>query len=72
MSDIKGYRELSETEVGVINSIKDAEILVGELWKALPTAGVDVDMRWASIAKTHLEEGFMAFVRAVAKPEGRF
>lgn len=27
---------------------------------------------WMAIAKTHFEEGFSAFVRAVAKPEGRF
>lgn len=30
------------------------------------------DMRWASIAKTHFEEGFSALVRSIAKPEPRF
>ena len=28
-----------------------------------------IDQRWASIGVTHLQEGFMALTRAIAKPE---
>ncbi len=62
-TEIKGYRELSDTEVDTINQIKDLEILVGQLWR-----NVSGDHRWRAIAKTHFQEGFTAFVRSVAKP----
>ena len=28
----------------------------------------DVDQRWAAVARTHLEQGFMAMNRAVFRP----
>ena len=28
----------------------------------------DTDKRWVAIARTHLQEGFMALTRAIAKP----
>lgn len=68
---ISGYRDLTQSEVDDINSIKNAEEVVGMLWKVV-MGSHDVDKRWMSIARTHFEEGFSAFVRAVAKPEGRF
>ena len=68
---ISGYRDLSQEEIDGINEIKKAEIAIGELWKGV-TFIEGVDMRWMNIAKTHFEEGFSAFVRAVAKPEPRF
>jgi len=72
---ISGYRDLSQDEIDAINRIKEAEIAVGELWKSIMDAPGDIfsaDGRWLSIARTHFEEGFSAFVRAVAKPEPRF
>ena len=68
---ISGYRDLSQDEIDAINEIKQAEIAIGELWKGV-TDVEGVDMRCMNIAKTHFEEGFSAFVRAVAKPEPRF
>lgn len=72
---ISGYRDLNLGEINAINDIKQAEIAIGELWKSVGDhEGNDftVDMQWMAIAKTHFEEGFSAFVRAVAKPEARF
>lgn len=75
---IQGYRDLSQDEIDTINEIKQAELAIGELWKSvMMTEHPDIrnsapDGRWMSIAKTHFEEGFSAFVRAVAKPEARF
>ena len=68
---INGYRELRQIEIDAINHIKDAERQVGRLWHELSQFN-DVDKRWLALAKTHLQEGFMAFARAVAKPEDVF
>ena len=68
---ISGYRDLDQADIDAINDVKQAEVNLGELWRAV-TALDGVDMRWASIAKTHFEEGFSALVRSIAKPEPRF
>lgn len=71
MPDIKGYRDLTSDELEIINEIKDSEVELGSVWRDV--AAVDgVDKRWLAIAKTHFQEGFMALVRSVAKPEDVF
>lgn len=72
MAEIKGYRQLSDRELVAINDIKDVEVAVGELWRQVSYNLETVDKRWLALAKTHLQEGFMAFVRAIAKPEDVF
>lgn len=67
---IQGYRDLSQDEIDCMNKIKEAEKKLGELWREVSSSSADG--RWMSISKTHFEEGFSAFVRAVAKPEPRF
>lgn len=72
---ISGYRDLSKDEIDIMNLIKKAEVDLGNLWKSVMDADAGIfsaDGRWMSIAKTHFEQGFSAFVRAVAKPEPRF
>ena len=68
---IKGYRELTEEEIAVMNEIKQKGIELGELIKklGLSTDTVVADQRWLSIAKTHLQQGLMALTRSVAKPD---
>lgn len=68
---ISGYRDLTATEISLINEIKEKETEVGRLWQEVMSRGGS-DVRWLAIAKTHFEEGFSAFVRAIAKPESRF
>jgi hypothetical protein len=68
---IAGRRELSEAESAIINEIKAEEKRLGQMWRVAAHANT-VDHRWMSIAKTHFEEGFSAFVRAVARPEEQF
>lgn len=68
---IKGYRELSQDDLELINEIKEAEIELGSLWKQV-SQNDNADKRWLAIAKTHFQEGFSAFVRAVAQPEDVF
>ena len=64
---ITGYRELSESEIELMNAVKNlgvqAEAIVN-LLRAEPS----VDQRWASIGVTDIQKGLMALVRSVAKP----
>jgi len=74
---IKGYRDLSQAEIDLMNKIKTKAAEVGELCEELraasappnaPIAQGEIDGRWVAIGKTHLQEGFMALTRAVAQP----
>jgi hypothetical protein len=65
---IDGYRTLSAVEVALINAHKQMEALVLDQLDDLQQAP-EIDGRWLAIARTHLELGFMAMNRAVARPE---
>jgi len=65
---IKGYKVLDQSQIDFINNIKGLADVVGNSLKAIETT--DVDKRWMNIAKTNLQQGFMALTRAIAKPEG--
>lgn len=70
---IQGYRDLSENEIECMNAVKSKEKEVAELWFGIYNQlSGHIDSRWMSIAKTHFEEGFSAFVRAIAQPESPF
>jgi len=65
---IKGYRDLSATEIAAMNAVKEhGEATAGLIDKVRDAGG---DPRWIAIAQTQLQLGQMALVRAVAKPEG--
>ncbi len=64
---IKGYRELNQTEIDLMNAIKEKGVELGELVDAL--RGTEADQRWVSIGATDLQTGLMALTRSVAKPE---
>lgn len=66
---ITGYRELSEAEITLINEIKQKGEELGELCNRL-NRNTGTDARWVSIGRTHLQQGVMALVRSVARPEG--
>lgn len=63
---IKGYRDLSKSEIDTMNKIKEKAQEVGDLLESLRAKGDD---RWLVIAQTQLQQGFMALTRAVAKPD---
>ena len=68
---IKGYRDLSQSEIDGMNSIKALEMDTGELFKQVSEIE-GVDQRSLTLAKTKLQEGFMWFVRSIAKPADPF
>lgn len=65
---IKGYRELSQEEIDLMNLVKEKAAEVGLLCSQMGTMGA-ADQRWVSIGKTDLQKGFMALTRAIAKPD---
>ena len=65
---IKGYRDLSQEEIDLMNKIKLKGNELGELIKELQQLESS-DKRWVAIGQTNLQQGIMALVRAVAKPE---
>jgi hypothetical protein len=68
---ISGYRDLSQAEIDAMNRIKETAEQARVLCEAIGNLiiyGDGPDARWVSIARTHLQQGFMALTRAVAKP----
>lgn len=64
---IKGYRDLSQAEIDLMNEIKAKGEELGALVTKLRAAS-SPDQRWVSIGATDLQTGLMALTRAVAKP----
>jgi len=65
---IKGYRDLSQEEIDLMNEIKETAESVRVVMDKLKASSPFPD-RWVGIAEDHLQQGFMAAVRSVAKPE---
>lgn len=79
---IKGYRELSQEEIDLMNEIKQKGIELGDLVLQLENYNRPIDgapsydnvlkrdaLRWVAIGRTQLQQGLMALTRSVAKPE---
>lgn len=71
---IKGYRELSQDEIDLMNEIKgmgeSLECLVKKLQAShVTTGGHAIDMTWLMDGEMQLKKGIMSLVRSVAQPE---
>lgn len=66
---IKGYRDLSQEEIDLMNEIKETGEKLGKLCEDVLESPYVSDSTWVFIGKTHLQQGIMALVRSVAKPE---
>jgi len=64
---IKGYRELSQVEIDLMNEIKAKGKELGELVDKL-RRDERLDQRWVSIGATDFQTGLMALTRSIAKP----
>jgi hypothetical protein len=65
---VRGYTEQSMSNIATVNSHKCMEERILRQIDALLEQEA-VDPRWASIARTHIEQGFMALNRGVFRPE---
>lgn len=69
-SPVKGYKPLPEATLAAMNNIKTTGAALGALMDEIATnADVAPDVRWFAIARTQLQQGFMALTRSVAKPD---
>lgn len=67
----KGYRALSADDLALIHDVKEHGESLRELIARVEkhnNAGSEAK-RWASIARTHLQQGYMALVRSVTRPD---
>lgn len=64
---IKGYRELTQVEIDLMNEIKTKGAELGELVNKL-RATEGLDQRWVSIGATDFQTGLMALTRSVDQP----
>jgi hypothetical protein len=64
---IKGYRDLSQSEIDLMNEIKQQGVILEALCSRL-RGDPSVNLRWVSIGTTDLQTGLMALVRSVAQP----
>jgi len=64
---IKGYRDLTQEEIDLMNEVKakgaELEALIEKL-KALQSN----DQKWIEVGELQLKQGIMSLVRAVAQP----
>lgn len=64
---IKGYRELTEADIKLMNTVKEMGQGFGDVI-AILEKDPSIDQRWLAIAKTDLQKGVMALVRSIAQP----
>lgn len=64
---ITGYRELSQSEIDLMNEVKEQGKALDALITQM-THDDEVDRRWLEIGTTNLQLGLMALTRAIAKP----
>lgn len=66
---VKGYQPQSGDKVAAVNANKETEErILRQIETLLRSSPFPVDPRWLAIAKTHFEEGFMAFNRGIFMP----
>ena len=63
---IKGYRDLTQEEIDLMNEVKVKGAELGEIIEKLD--GMDMDKRWLEIGKNNIQQGLMAVTRAITKP----
>lgn len=65
---IKGYRDLSQEEIDLMNEGKALAVQCGAFIDKL-MAIESTDKRNVALGKTNLQQGFMWAIRGVAKPD---
>jgi len=64
---VAGYQPQSELNVDIVNANKEAEEHILRKLDMLQVLE-STDKRWLAIARTNIEQGFMAMNRAVFRP----
>ena len=64
---IKGYRDLSQEEIDMMNEAKELAEKCGVLVAKMKAVKTN-DQRWIATGATDLQKGFMSIIRGVAQP----
>ena len=56
------HKALTQQQVTTINSLKNKEAIILEM---INTQDIPLNERWRAIAKTHIEQGIMAAIKAI-------
>lgn len=64
---IKGYRELTQDEINLMNEVKQKGVELGELIEKLENID-SLDKRWLEAGKLNLQQGLMFLTRSIAQP----
>lgn len=64
---IKGYRDLSQEEIDLMNEGKELSEQVGAYVAKLQALD-STDKRWVAIGRTDGQTAFMALIRSIAQP----
>jgi len=65
---VAGYQPQSSDKIAIVNANKELEERVLRVIDDLTLSPQATNGRWLAIARTHIEEGFMALNRAVFQP----
>lgn len=65
---IKGYRDLTQEEIDLMNEVKEKGAELGALIEKLDGI-VEIDKNWLVVGKLGVQQGLMAIVRAITKPD---
>lgn len=65
---VSGYRDQSANSVEAVNANKETEERLLQVMDILAD-NPEVDKRWLSIGRTHIEQGFMAINRSIFRPD---
>lgn len=68
---IKGYQDIPNFKLKMVNDLKESEEIMLRRLDMLdnPPAGMTIDPRWVAIARTHIQQGYMAMIRAILQPQ---
>ena len=65
---IKGYRDLTQEEIDLMNEVKEKGAELGALIEKLD--GIfEIDKNWLVVGKLNVQQGLMAITRAITKPD---
>ena len=65
---IKGYRDLTQEEINLMNEVKVKGAELGALIEKLD--GIpEIDKAWLSTGKIGIQQGLMAVTRSITKPD---
>ncbi len=69
---VLGYSDQPEAKIDLVNEAKILEEIllrqIERLENLNDIGSISIDRRWLAVAKTHIEQGFMAVNRAVFQP----